>query len=167
MKTQLICAVVVEHHPISHDTRYFLQLFSQMIAVTPMWIVVLDKGYDAEPVHRIMIRNKNMLSVIPARGNNTLCCTHGKYRKQMRREFDHSLYYQQNKAETVFLVIKRRFGSEIKSYNKDMRTKELLYCVLAWNCHRMCMISALVCVMISRKPNEDSQFNWKLKKLEH
>jgi hypothetical protein len=32
-----------------------------------------------------------------------------------------------------------------------MKTKELLYRVLAYNCHRMCMIS-LVYVMISRKP---------------
>ena len=44
MKTQLICAVVIGHHPISHDIKHFPQLFSQMIAVTPMWIMVLDKG---------------------------------------------------------------------------------------------------------------------------
>ncbi|MFQ5782755.1 MAG: transposase [Nitrosopumilus sp.] len=149
MKSQLICTVVIQHHPVNHDIRHFPELFEQMVTIIPMWIMVLDKGYDAEPVHR-MIRSKNMLSMIPVRGNNMLICTRGRYRKQMRREFDESLYHQRNKCETIFSVIKRRFGSEIKSYNDAMKTKELLYRVLAYNCHRMCMISCLVCVMISR-----------------
>ncbi|MDE1767686.1 MAG: hypothetical protein KGI27_15655, partial [Thaumarchaeota archaeon] len=49
-----------------------------------------------------------------------------------------------NKCETIFSVIKRKFGSEIKSYNDTMMEKELLYRVLAYNCHRMCMISCLL-----------------------
>ncbi|WP_425340051.1 transposase [Nitrosopumilus ureiphilus] len=69
----------------------------------------------------------------------------------MRREFDYTLYHQRNKCETIFSVIKRRFGSETKSYHNDMKEKELLYRVLAYNCHRMCVISALLW-MISRKP---------------
>ena len=128
-----------------------------MVSVIPMHTIVLDKGYDAEWVHQ-MIRKENTMSMIPARDRGCLTSrTKGRYRKQMRREFDESLYHQRNKAETIFSVIKRRFGSEIKSYNIDMRTKELLYRVLAYNCHRMCMISALVCVMISRKPREEKR----------
>ena len=47
MKSQLICAVVIQHHPVSHDTKYFSKLFSQMLGILPMNIMVLDKGYDA------------------------------------------------------------------------------------------------------------------------
>ncbi len=54
-------------------------------------------------------------------------------------------------------VIKRRFHSEIKSYDDSMKTKELLYWVLACNCHRMCLI-LLVLIMISRKPKNDYVF---------
>ncbi len=151
MKSQLICAVVIQHHPISHDIKHFPQLFSQMVAITPMSVMVLDKGYDAEPIHK-MIRDENIISMIPVRGDNLISDTHGKYRKQMRRSFDEALYHQRNKTETIFSVIKRRFGSEIKSYSDMMKTKELLYRVLAYNCHRMCLIS-LVWLMISRKPN--------------
>lgn len=150
MKSQLICAVVIQHHPISHDIKHFPQLFSQMVAITPMSVMVLDKGYDAEPIHK-MIRDENIISMIPVRGDNLISDTHGKYRKQMRRSFDEALYHQRNKTETIFSVIKRRFGSEIKSYSDMMKTKELLYRVLAYNCHRMCLIS-LVWLMISRKP---------------
>ena len=151
MKSQLICAVVIQHHPTSHDIKHFPKLFSQMLDVIPMSIMVLDKGYDAESVHK-MIRDESMISMIPARDMTDLMSrTHGRYRKQMKREFDESLYHQRNKTETIFSVIKRRFGSEIKSYNDTMREKELLYRVLAYNCHRMCLIS-LVWIMISRKP---------------
>ncbi len=68
------------------------------------------------------------------------------------------LYHERNKTETIFFVIKRRFDSEIKSYDDySMKTKELLYPVLACNCHRMCLIS-LVLIMISRKPYDDDLY---------
>ena len=149
MKTQLVCAVVIQHHPVSHDIKHFPELFQQMMLVTTPWIMVLDKGYDAEPVHK-MIRNHKILSMIPTRNKNCLISrTRGRYRKLMRREFDEILYHQRNKCETIFSVIKKKFGSEIKSYNESMREKELLYRVLVYNCHRMCIISCLLW-MISR-----------------
>ncbi len=55
--------------------------------------------------------------------------------------------------QTIFSVIKRRFGSEIKSYNDAIKEKEMLYRVLACSCHRMYVISAIVW-MISGKPFE-------------
>ena len=150
-KYQRIIAVVIQHYPISHDIRHFPELFQQMMTVAVPWIFVLDKGYDAEWVHQ-MIRNQKILSMIPVRNRNCLISrTRGRYRKQMRRKFDESLYHQRNKCETIFSVIKRRFGSEIKSYHDTMKEKELLYRVLDYNCHRMTMISCLVW-MISRKP---------------
>ena len=151
MKTQIVCAVVIQHHPISHDIKHFPELFGQMITVAVPWIFVLDKGYDAEWVHQ-MIQNQNILSLIPVRDRGCLISrTRGRYRKQMRRKFHQELYCQRNKCETIFSVIKRKFGSEIKSYRDTMKEKELLYRVLAYNCHRMCMISCLLW-MISRKP---------------
>jgi transposase len=151
MKTQLVIAVVMQHHLISHEIRHFSELFQQMTTVAVPWIFVLDKGYDAEWVHQ-MIRNRKILSMIPIRNKSSLVSrTCGMYRKQMRRRFDDTLYHQRNKCETIFSVIKRRFGSEIKSYHDAMKEKELLYRVLAYNCHRMCLISCLL-QMISREP---------------
>ena len=154
MKSQLVCAVVIQHHRIRNDIIHFAELFENMVSVIPMHTIILDKGYDAEWVHQ-MIRKENTISMIPVRGTNMLSTTRGHYRKMMRREFDETLYHQRNKTETIFSVIKRKFGSEIKSYDESMREKELLYRILAYNCHRMCLIG-LVCIMISRKPR-----NWK------
>ena len=54
--------------------------------VTPMSTMVLDKGYDAEPIHK-MIRDENVLSMIPVRNRGYLISkTKGRYRKLMRRE---------------------------------------------------------------------------------
>jgi hypothetical protein len=151
MLTQLVVAVVVQHHPISHEIRHFPEILQQMMTVAVPWIFVLDMGYDAEWVHQ-MIHNQKILSMIPVRNKNCLISrTHDRYRKQMKREFDDTLYHQRNKCETIFSVIKRKFGSDIKSYNDIMKEKELLYRVLAYNCHRMAMISCLLW-MISRKP---------------
>ena len=129
IKTQLVYAVVIQHHPVSHDIKHFPQLFSQMSAITPMSIMVLDKGYDAESIHKI-IRNENVISMIPARSKSHLISrTQGRYRKMMRREFDETIYHQRNKCETIFSVIKRRFGSEIKSYNDSERKRIAVSCV--------------------------------------
>ena len=133
-------------------SKHFPKLFSQMLDIIPMNVMVLDRGYDVESVHR-MIRDENIISMIPVRGDNLISDTHGKYRKLMRMEFDYSLYPERNKTEIIFSVVKRRFDSKIKSYNNTMKTKELLYRVLACNCHRMCLIFTLVLWMISRKPN--------------
>ena len=45
MKSQLICAVVIQHYPLSNDTKHFLKLFSQMLDVVAaaMWIMVLGR----------------------------------------------------------------------------------------------------------------------------
>ena len=151
METQIICAVVIQHHPVSHNIKHFPELFQQMMTVAVPWIFVLDKGYDAEWAHQ-MIRNQKVLSMIPVRNRDCLISRiRGKYRKQMRRKFDDVLYHQRNKCETIFSVIKKKFGSETKSYHNIMKEKELLYRVLAYNCHRMCVISCLL-GMMSRKP---------------
>ncbi len=151
MKTQLVIAVVIRHNSTGHEIKLFPKIFEEVTTVATPWIFVLDMGYDAEWVHQ-MIRRHQIVSMIPVRKkSDTIGRTKGRYRKQMRRGFDESLYHQRNKCETIFSVIKRRFGSEIKSYNGIMKERELLYRVLAYNCHRMCMISALLW-MISMQP---------------
>ncbi len=149
--TQLVIAVVIRNHANGHEISNFPALFKSLTKMARLETLVLDKGYDAEWVHQ-MIREHDVLSMIPVRkkGDGTGRLK-GRFRKQMRRSFDHALYHQRNKCETVFSVIKRRFGSEIKSYDDAMKERELLYRVLAYNCHRMSMISCLL-RMVSREP---------------
>ena len=70
----------------------------------------LDKGYDAEYVHR-EFRSRGLLSIIPARRG----CRRGKFRKQMRDCFDYAQYWQRNCAEYNNSSFKRRFGGYVRS----------------------------------------------------
>ena len=158
LNDDLIHAIVSAYADKGYDAAYirnYLRCYGINCCIpykkNSMSTMVLDKGYDSESIHKT-IRDENIISMIPVRGENTIGSTKGKYRKQMRREFDVIIYSQRNKTETIFSVVKRRFGSELDSHNDVMKTKELLYRVLAYNCHRMCIISCFVLVMISRKP---------------
>ncbi|MDE1767436.1 MAG: transposase, partial [Thaumarchaeota archaeon] len=150
MVTQLIISVVIRQDT-GHEVRHFPTMLEEIVDLATPWIFVLDKGYDAEWVHQ-MIRQHRILSMIPVRKkSDAIGRTKGRYRKEMRRSFDGTLYHQRNKCETIFSVIKRKFGSEIRSYDNIMKERELLYRVLAYNCHRMCVISCLL-LMISMQP---------------
>ena len=55
----------------------------------------------------------------------------GQYRNEMAENFDRVRYGQRNKVETVFSVIKRRFGEEIKGRFYRSQVKELkLKCIV-------------------------------------
>lgn len=42
MDTQLVCAVVIQNHPVSHDIRHFPELFQQTMAAVVPRVFVLD-----------------------------------------------------------------------------------------------------------------------------
>ena len=156
MNSQLVCAVMT-HHNMQHDNPDFLPLLEKINSIIPVDIVLGDMGFDDENNH-VGAKNINTAAIIPTRyADVPIYRTSGYYRKEMKRNFPVELHHQRNKSKTIFSVIKRKFGSEIKSYNEEMREKELLYRVLAYNCHRMCMIFALVYAMIS-KPKFDNNY---------
>jgi transposase len=146
LQSQIVLCCVVSHRPI-HDTKH-VRMLIQRLACKPK-TVVADAGYDAEWVHQIM-RHYGIHSVIPVRGDHLVCRTRGRYRKQMRRCFDHTVYNQRSICETVFSVIKRMFGSEIRSHHDITKEKELLLRVIAYNCYRTTRLSCVVLWMISR-----------------
>lgn len=149
MDSQLICAVAIAHHPIPHDVKQFPDVFSQMLKTIPMHTILLDKGYDSEQIHE-MIRAENILSIIPTRKHSDYVSRiQGRYRKEMKREFDKTTYGQRSKTESIFSVIKGRFGSWVRAHLEHMMTKELLFRVVAYNLHRMSILF-LAFFMISR-----------------
>ena len=46
MESQLICAVLIQHHPVSHNIKHFSKPFSQMLDIAAIWIMMRDKEYD-------------------------------------------------------------------------------------------------------------------------
>ena len=116
-------------HEFSFCRKFMFQLSitlqnQKMLNIVKIGIMVLDKGFDAEPVHK-EIREAGAISMIPVRGDHSISSTSGKYRKLMKRKFDKTIYHERNKTETIFSVIKTLSSSHI------MKTKELLCRVMA------------------------------------
>jgi hypothetical protein len=91
---------------------------------------VFDRGYDSEQIHLQIRTDLQAKSIIPIRDWNA-DYVKGEFRKEMSGNFDRKRYGQRNTVETVFSVIKRRFGNEIKSRRFRNQVKELkLKCIV-------------------------------------
>jgi transposase len=84
----------------------------------------MDKGYDAEALHRQIQEEMGVDSVIPLRTWQGRILF-GIYRQEMYVNFDQEQYRERNKTETAFLVLKRRFGEELKARRYWYQVKEI------------------------------------------
>ena len=58
--------------------------------------------------------------------------------------FDKKIYHQRSKVETVFSVIKRKYGSWILSKSFETQKKELLFRLIAYNIDRKLILSLVI-----------------------
>ena len=91
-------------------------------------IVLMDKGFDAEWLHR-WLNEHGSFAVVPVRKN----CRRGKFRKVMRDCMDWCLYWQRNIVESLFSALKRLFGVSLKSRKMPMQNAELFCRLIAYN----------------------------------
>ena len=97
--------------------------------------VLADKGYDSRSNRLFVIRNLKAMPCIPRRKNSGATYIIG--RKKV--EFDKKLYRQRPKVETVFSVIKRKYGSVIRSRSFVSQKVELISKLIAYNIDRISM----------------------------
>ena len=67
-------------------------------------------------------------------------------------KFNKKIYHQRSKVETVFSVIKRKYGSWILSKSFETQKKELLFRLVAYNIDRKIILSVLVIIGIHQSP---------------
>ena len=109
--------------------------------------VVADKGYDSKKNRYYVLRNMGAYPHIPYRK------TSGKTfeRIGVPIKFNKKIYNQRSKVETVFSVIKRKYGSHILSKSFESQKKELLMRLVAYNIDRK-IILTFTLVRISPEP---------------
>jgi len=113
--------------------------------------VVADKGYDSKENRYFVLKNMKAYPHIPYRkwsGKNY-------ERLGVPLKFDKRIYHQRSKVETVFSVIKRKYGSFVLSKNYKSQKKEILIRMIAYNIDRKLIISIYL-VRNSPKP-----YSWK------
>jgi len=120
------------------DVPYLIR-HAPILAIT----TCLDKGYDADWVHR-EFRDRGRCSVIPARKG----CKRGKYRKEMRDFFDYSQYWERNCAEYNNSSLKRRFGSFVRSVSFCAQHSEVAARIILHN------LRALLSGLFHRSPDQ-------------
>ena len=102
--------------------------------------VVADKGYDSKSNRYFVLRKMKAYPHIPYRkisGRN--------YEKLgVPLKFNKKIYHQRSKVETVFSVIKRKYGSWILSKSFETQKKELLIRLIAYNIDRKIILSLVI-----------------------
>ena len=94
--------------------------------------VLADKGYDSRKNRQFVINKLHALPIIPVRRHTNF---YGYISGS--RKIDGNSYHQRSKAETVFSIIKRRYGSVLKSKTDAAQKSELLCKLIAHNVDRM------------------------------
>jgi hypothetical protein len=141
---QIITGLTISQHPF-HDIPHAEKLLVQCHRTRKSDAYVLDKGYDSEDIHRLIRDTLNSSSLIPVRNRKRKRIS-GYYRRQIAQSFDQEKYHQRNKVETVFSVMKRKFGESLKARKYRLQVKEIKIKVILYNLSRI--ISAFSILMI-------------------
>lgn len=131
---QIITGLKISQHPV-HDIPHAEKLLRQCHRTRHSDLYVMDKGYDSEEIHELIRDTLNSCSLIPVRNRKRKRIS-GYYRRRLAYAFDEEMYHQRNKVETVFSVLKRKFGEALKARIYRLQIKEIKIKVILYNISR-------------------------------
>jgi len=142
---QIITGLKISQHPV-HDIPHAETLLKQCHRARHSDLYLMDKGYDSEDIHRLIRDTLYACSLIPVRDRKRKRIS-GYYRRRLSLSFDQEKYHQRNKVETVFSVMKRRFGESLKARKYWLQVKEIKIKVILYNLSRL-MISFAILIVV-------------------
>lgn len=126
----------------ANDNRDFEPVVRRAHAIRPIKIGIGDKGYDAEKNHELLRDELHAMSIIPARQEDVpVWRTRGRYRKEMKRGYSKKKYHQRSKDETIFSVVKRTMGDEVRSVRAKAQNNEMRFKIISYNASRIASIA--------------------------
>jgi len=102
--------------------------------------VVADRGYDSKKNRYFVLRDMKAYPHIAYRKTTGIIYE----RAGVPLKFDKKIYHQRSKVETVFSVIKRKYGSFVLSKSFETQKRELLIRLIAYNIDRKLIISLVI-----------------------
>jgi len=132
---QVITGLKISQHPV-HDVIHAKKLLLQCHRNRPSDLYLMDKGYDSEDIHRLIHEVLDSDSLIPVRNRKRKQIS-GYYRRALAGSFDERSYHLRNKVETVFSVIKRKFGESLKARKYRLQIKEIKCKIILYNISRI------------------------------
>jgi len=142
---RIILGWKISQQPV-HDSRHAVTVLRQSHRARKSSWYVMDKGYDAESIHRQIRVELQSGSMIPVRERRRKRIS-GRYRRQNMAEFDEDVYHQRNLVETVFSVLKRRFGEGLKARRYRYQVKEIKVKLILYNL-RIVMKKSVIVVLV-------------------
>jgi hypothetical protein len=129
----LILSAIMTRGP-SVDINQFRETLKPAAERVQIETILADAGYDSEANHQYAREVYQIHTTIPARGGRpTSKLPKTLYRREMRTKFDKTVYGQRWQVETVFSMIKRNFGSALRSRKFWSQCREMMLLVLAHN----------------------------------
>jgi hypothetical protein len=141
LRTQIVTSIKLRRGP-ANDNRDFEPVVKRAHAIKPIKIGIGDKGYDAEKNHELLRDELHAQSIIPARNEDVpVWRTEGRYRKEMKRGYSKKRYHQRSKDETIFSVVKRTMGDEVRSVRAKAQNNEMRLKIIAYNAARIASLT--------------------------
>jgi len=134
-----------------HDTKHAMALLKQCHKTRRSKYYVMDKGYDSEDIHSLTREQLKSIAMIPLRQRKRKRIK-GSYRRKMVWEFDKKLYHNRNLVETMFSVLKRKYGEEIRAKRYWNQLKEVKFKLLVHNLDRSIKVMIVIKMRISTEP---------------
>ena len=141
VKTNIITSVKITES-YEHDTLQFKELISKTAENFDLKEVSADKAYSSKD-NLEFVNDLGGTAYIPFKSNTVVKARQPKLWKKMyhffmfqREEFmEH--YHKRSNAETVFHMLKSKFGDSVRSKTKTAQINEVLLKVL---CHNICVV---------------------------
>lgn len=105
--------------------------FKSLLKNLSVRYVIADKGYDSSDNRNFVLRKLKATPVIPVRNHTNF---YGYF--PLGRKISGKRYHQRSKVETVFSVIKRRYGSVLRAKSFATQKVELISKLIAYNLDR-------------------------------
>lgn len=129
---QVVTGLKISQPPV-HDTRHAETLLKQCHRTRKSDFYLKGTGYDSEEIHELVHETLQSISLIPVRNRKRIS---GYYRRLLIQSFNDTLYHQRNKVETVFSVLKRKFGESLKTRSFRLQVKEINIKIILYNLSR-------------------------------
>jgi len=138
LRTQLVTSIKIRRGPCD-DGRDFKPVVRKAHRIKPIRIGIGDKGHDDDEKNHELLRDElHAMSIIPARCQDVpVWRTRGIYRKEMKRGYSKKRYHERSKDETIFSVVKRTMGDEVRSIRTRAQNNEMRFRVIAYNAARI------------------------------
>ena len=116
----------------------FLPVVKKSAKLGEVEFVTADKGYDFNDNHKYVLQELKTNSYIKVR--EKMMGKRSAIRRRALREFDEEIYHQRSKIETIFSMIKRKYGDALRGKSTKTQIQEGYHKLLTHNLDRLCKL---------------------------